>query len=131
MKTKINLKPMKYQAKRIREVLAHDVINGIEFYIINYGTHPCAYIHIPETHSLSGFNWTNELDNLITCHGGVTWFDSFLPNNINSTNGKWLGWDYGHCTDYQVYSDKYVNDGRVWTTEDILEEVQNVIAQII
>lgn len=127
---KIELKPMTYKHECNREILAHDVIDGFEFYITSLGSHPCAYIHIPETHSLSGFEYINEIEELVSCHGGVTWFENHLPNSQKHIKGKWLGWDYGHCCDYIFYCDGFANKGKKWTTEEVLEEIKDVIAQI-
>lgn len=126
----IELKPMEYEFERIRTILAHDVIDGIEFYIISLGTHPCAYVHVPSTNPISKmtFSWL-DLSEKIYCHGGVTWFDSCLPDNKRYTDGKWLGWDYAHAGDYYGHGWDDT-DSKKWTTEEILEEVKDVIAQV-
>ena len=126
----IELKPMKYGFERTRIVLAHDIIDDIEFYIVSLGTHPCAYVHVPSTNPIAkmSFSWL-DLSEKVFCHGGVTWFDSYLPNNERYTDGKWLGWDYAHAGDYfgNGWND---TDFKKWTTEEILEEVKSVIAQV-
>jgi len=126
----IELKPMEYEFERTRIVLAHDVIDGIEFYIISLGTHPCAYVHVPSTNPISKmtFSWL-DLSEKIYCHGGVTWFDSCLPDNKRYTDGKWLGWDYAHAGD--CYGHGWDDtETKKWTTEEIFEEVKNVIEQV-
>ena len=133
MKPKIELKPMVYESERTREILAHDVIDGIEFYIVSLGTHPCAYIYVsprnPISRMSSEFSWS-DLSEKIICHGGVTWFDSCLPDNKRYSAGKWLGWDYAHAWDWIGGGNYCLTDSKKWTTEEIFEEVRNVIAQV-
>jgi hypothetical protein len=129
----IELKPMIYKNERTREILAHDVIDDTEFYIISLGTHPCAYVHVPSTNPITkAFFSLIDLSGYIYCHGGVTWFDYYLPDNKRYTDGKWLGWDYAHAGDYYGYKCYEWNDtdSKKWTTEEILEEVKDVIAQV-
>lgn len=44
------MKPMIYKATREIEILDEGVINNFHYCIVSYGTHPCAYIELPETH---------------------------------------------------------------------------------
>lgn len=130
----IELKPMKYETERNKTILAHDVIDGIEFYIISLGTHPCAYVRVPSTNSISkmAFSWL-DLSDKIFCHGGVTWFENHLPDRKTYIDGMWLGWDYAHAGDYYGYrwnDTENDTETKKWTTEEIFEEVKNVIEQV-
>ncbi|MCM1315091.1 MAG: hypothetical protein NC040_10945 [Muribaculaceae bacterium] len=59
------------------------------------------------------------------------WFD-VLPEN----DGWWIGWDYGHCTDYSGFMmhehwfDIDTSHLKKWTTAEIFEEVKKVISQL-
>ena len=128
------LKPMiystnsRYSINSTCEILAHDTYCGYEFCIINWGTHPCAYIRIPNDNKLYHF-YSDVLENIILCHGGITWESNHvngLPKE-NKNNKKWLGWDYGHCCDYSPT----INDmGKKWTTEEIFKEIKEVINRL-
>jgi hypothetical protein len=127
---KIELKPMIYKHEHNREILAHDVIDGFEFYITSLGTHPCAYVRIPPTNHISKIAISLfDLSGIIYCHGGVTWFENHLPDRKTYIDGMWLGWDYAHAGDYCGYGWNDT-DFKKWTTEEIFEEVKDVIAQV-
>lgn len=129
---KYKLKPMIYSIKSTCEILAHDTYCGYEFCIINRGTHPCAYIRIPNDNKLYHF-YSDVLENVMLCHGGITW-ESNRVNGLpkeNKNNKKWLGWDYAHCCDYFPY-DFNPNDDtcKKWTTEEIFKEIKEVIDRL-
>ena len=123
---------------RFIDMLDEGVYKGFHYTIVSYGTHPCAYVEIPEKHDL--YNVSDE-DKLIDidCHGGITYVSAtgiIKPSNKNHRDGHWIGWDYGHYMDY-VYSpynfaplDDKIDDKK-WTTKEILEDVKNVIEQLM
>ena len=65
------MKEMIYSATRINppEMLADGEYKGFHFYVLNLGTHPCAYIDVTET-NLNGKDYT-DID--INCHFGLTY----------------------------------------------------------
>ena len=71
----MNFKPMEYKAKGSFDVLADDTYRGYRFLIVSYGTHPCAYIVLPETSKLYGKTYEDEIfDDLnYHVHGGLTY----------------------------------------------------------
>lgn len=126
-------KEMEYFSKRIIEVLDTGFCLGLRYYIMNLGTHPTAYVEIPEKHWLYNIK---DYDNMpINCHGGVTYLsDGLLLNEQGKeTKGRFMGWDYGHCDDYNGCAAQtgFKFDGKKWTTEEIYQEVKDVCAQII
>lgn len=101
--------------------------------IISYGTHPCAYVELHSSHPLFSIKCDDlYYSEYITCHGGIT-FNGPLRNNT----GKWLGWDYNHGRDFNgiflTDPDLYQAfiENKKWNTEEIYEEVKNVIEQLI
>lgn len=64
------MKPMIYKATREIEILDEGVINNFHYCIVSHGTHPCAYIELPETHEYYGLDY--DAINIV-CHGGLTY----------------------------------------------------------
>lgn len=112
MKTKPTLtedervKEMVYSKERKREMLATGYYFGLLYYVLNLGTHPTAYVKIPESH------WLYNIDDYdampINCHGGLTFVGNVLrvgEQEVCEIKGKFIGWDYAHCDDYTPYYD--------------------------
>ena len=120
---------MIYKSTQEREVLERGKYKGYEFEIISYGTHPCAYVCVPVGHPFYEKPY-DEVD--VDCHWGLTY-------SQRGTDGKWwIGWDYAHCDDYGGMSLLYASmgyafddNGKKWTTDEILKEVFEVIDQLI
>lgn len=123
------MKDMIYKKEHEKDVLHKGNYKGFDFAIISYGTHPCAYVKLPNEHKYFGKNYD---DIPIECHCGLTYSDSnLLPDLFES--GWWIGWDYAHCYDYSGYMmgfDSFTNN-RKWQTSEILSEVENVINQLV
>jgi len=95
------MKEMVYTSERKREVLDTGYFHGFFYYILNLGTHPTAYIRIPESHSCYKKDY-DEID--IDVHGGLTYAKDYLhvENNVKM-EGWFIGWDYAHAGDYMGY----------------------------
>lgn len=120
--------PMRYASSRLAcpKVLAEGLYKGLQYCITTIGTHPCAYVGIPKGHALYGKHYDKSVLNHISAlaHGGLTYSERSIP-----LKGLWnLGWDYAHYGDYRPGISE---DGRKWTTEEILENVHEVIDLII
>lgn len=124
---------MKYSKDRTCIVLDKGSYMGFNYAIVSYGTHPCCYVFLPETHRFYGKHY-DEID--IVCHGGLTYSSEDLLFNPLK-NREWvIGWDYAHFNDYVGFyeleclqdSPMNHNNDKKWTTEELLEEVKNVIA---
>ena len=129
------IKPMIYQKDRKMELLHKGEYKGYNYYILNLGTHPTAYIEIPKENKLYGkdYNEIYEMGYDIDVHGGLTYSDDKLMC-IKSENW-FIGWDYAHCDDYMPFYDE-LQKGlfqklKKWTTEEIIEECKSAINQII
>ena len=132
----IEYKQMIYQPEKIFEVLCQGKYEDYQFYIMNLGTHPTAYIEVPITNKLFGKTYDEiyEMGVDIDVHGGLTYSRNHL---FGGEKYKWfIGWDYAHAGDYAGYSEKYPSLSRLsiydkkWTTEEIFDDVVKAIHQI-
>ena len=137
MMPKIEYKQMVYQAEEKFEILCEGKYMDYQFYILNLGTHPTAYIEIPKTSKLfgKGYDEIYDMGIDIDVHGGLTYSDAKLRNI--KENSWFIGWDYAHAGDYVGYSMNYPElfglsiYKKKWTTEEIFEDVVNCIEQMI
>lgn len=124
------MKQMEYSSERKREILFEGKYRDYQFYILNLGTHPTAYVEIPKENKLYEKDY-DEID--IVVHGGLTYSEDYLTGI--KKNSWFIGWDYAHFGDYIYYQVKLPVDfsmyDKKWTTEEIFEEVKDVINQII
>lgn len=137
------MKQMIYTLNRSKkgEILATGDYKGFCFYVVSYGTHPCAYVDVSNT-SLANKDYD---ENNIDCHGGFTYGRDYLSAvDTERANGKWyIGWNYAHYGDYMptshvnilgAYGEResvYGKWEKRWTTEEIVAECKNVINQIV
>ena len=132
----MNFKPMEYKAKGSFEVLADDNYKGYRFFIISYGTHPCAYVALPKTSKFYGKYYEDRIfDDLnIHVHGGLTYSGMGLKGLLEE-KAYLIGWDYAHYRDFTGYAFSnpffLAGDEKKWSTEEIFEEVKDVIDEII
>ncbi len=130
----VEYKKMVYQTNRNLEILCDGVYKNYQFYILNLGTHPTAYIEIPKISKLFGKTYDElyEMGIDVDVHGGLTYSNSYLQNIKRDT--WFIGWDYAHWNDYAGYEEYMPKDirtnGKKWTTEEIFEDVVNAIEQI-
>ena len=92
---------MVYQQSRCKpQVLAHGVYHGRNYYVVSFGTHPCAYVDVSDLLSMT---WEEQkyIENAIDCHGGVTYSSAELV--VANNKGWYIGWDYAHYMDYSGY----------------------------
>lgn len=123
----MEIKPMVYKMAHTSEILAHDTYKGYEFAIISLGTHPCAYVGIPEGHRFYRKEYDHRMFDAIPAHWGLTYSQMGAAGLMRD---KWvIGWDYSHCVDYAAIP--FWGEGKRWTTEEILEEVKAVIDEIV
>lgn len=125
-------KPMEY--RHLEHYTDYDILfqaqheAGYRILIVNFYTHPCAYIGLQESHPYCNVDF----DNIpINCHGGLTYGCS-THTKIKELcdNGYFIGWDYAHFKDCIFgYSDTF-DFVKKWTTEEIINECFNVIEQL-
>ena len=127
------MKEMKYLAEHKREVLDTGYCFGLLYYILSLGTHPVAYIKIPENSKYYG----KDMDEVnLDVNGGVTYANNYLYISGNQKIDGWfIGWDYAHYGDYTGFEEKLPENlkigGKKWTTEEIFKEVKEACYQII
>lgn len=132
------MKEMEYKEIMDEVVLLYNSIyKGYHYYILSYGTHPCAYVEIPKRNKLYNLGYIEIEDNYnIKVHGGFTYAREKLRISDSTVmdNSWFLGWDYAHISDYQGYFGKhdFLNEGcKKWTTSEIDFECRNVIDQLV
>ena len=119
------MKRMVYSSERKCETLDEGTIDGFDYIILNLGTHPTAYVRIPEDHKYFQKGY-DDVD--VDVHGGLTYSGKKVSNTENE--GWWIGWDYAHYGDYAGYY-AVMSDERKYTTRDILHDVKSVIKQLM
>ena len=131
----MKFKVMEYGKERRTELLCKGKYKNYNYYVLNLGTHPTAYIEIPKENKLyrKSYDEIYKIGCDIDVHGGLTYSDNELMG-VKSENW-FIGWDYAHCGDYCGY-EEYMSEsirtyGKKWTTEEIIEECKNAIDQII
>ena len=122
---------MVYKESRCEpQVLAHGFYHGRNYYVVSFGTYPCAYIDVSD---LWGKTWEeqkyleNVLEDTIDCHGKMNYSDTELV--VEDKTGWYIGWDYDHSTDYNG-NIPYKSLAKKWTTSEIVSECKGVIDQI-
>lgn len=128
------MKEMKYQSQFKSEVLDTGFCFGLLYYIMNLGTHPTAYIKIPEGHKLYG-KTDEKIYQEVDVHGGITYInDSITIENNQKIEGWFIGWDYGHYGDYMGIEElvpmQFRIGGKKWTTQEIYKELREACYQI-
>lgn len=124
-------KEMVYCAKRLNppEMLSQEEYKGFNYYVLNLGTHPCAYVDVADTY-LNGMDY-DSID--IECHFGLTYAKEYL--NTVDKKGWFIGWDYAHYCDFAGYELEMPgtirSNGKKWTTQEIVKECEEVIDQLI
>lgn len=116
---------MRYTNKKTRTLVKRGAIDGYEYFICDYGTHPCGYINL----DIKKIN-VEELIWQISVHGGITYAkQGFILGDkvICNKSELVIGWDYAHS------DDQYGEDiafGRKYDVEDIMMDIRNVIKQL-
>ena len=131
----MKIKQMEYGKERRTELLCKDKYKNYNYYVLNLGTHPTAYIEISKEDKLYGKSY-DEIYRMgcdIDVNGGLTYSDNEL---IGIKSENWfIGCDYAHCNDYCGYEEDMPENirtyGKKWATEEIIEELKNAIDQII
>lgn len=111
-------------------ILDEGELHGYKYMVVSYGSHPCAYVQVPEGHPLHGKHY-DKID--ISCHGGVTFAGNFCrhPSRfLIERDGYWIGWDYAHAGDFTVYPE-ITMVGHRYTTQEVLEDVAQVVEQLV
>lgn len=120
------MRKMEYIPYRASTVLYKGKYKGFNYFIISYGTHPCAYVEIPKNHPYYEVEYYEITDD-IDVHGGFTYSESGL---LLLDNTWILGWDYAHLGDYCAGVSYGSYNDKKWTTEEIDKDCKHVIDQL-
>ena len=125
------MKEMIYDKHLERLLLDSGSCCGYNYFILNLGTHPTAYVEIPVTSKL----YNKHYDDInIDVHGGLTYSADHLDIGDDVLKGWFIGWDYAHYNDYLGFEDFYLKEfkrnSKKWTTEEIQKEVYSVCKQL-
>lgn len=122
---------MKYQKSFATILLDTGKCFGYDYYILNLGTHPTAYVKVHSNHPFYN-KFYGDID--IEVHGGLTYSEKELNILPKKENEWFLGWDYAHYNDYFEYEGNIPISlrtyGKKWTTEEIRADVYNVCKQL-
>lgn len=123
----------KFDEEKGCEILDMGKYKGRDYVIIsNFGRFPCAYVQ-------TDVDFYTQQDFTEPAHCGFTFYSllSHLErfNKLSEEQKKilsrnFVGWDYGHSEDYSDFGITSW-EGKKWTTEEILENVKEVIDWII
>ena len=134
---------MVYKERMSRaELLANDTYKGYEYVVLSLGSHPCGYVVVEDNDKLFGLDYDtihSKFD--LDCHCGLTYSEDYLSflefsDKYNcdvkcGIHNKWvIGWDYAHYGDYVGY-DLFSDDGKKWSTAEIVDECKDVIEQLV
>ena len=80
-----------------------------------YGSWYCGYVQVPKDSPLFGIEYTDDVFNDITVHGGLTFSGHWEVNPEDPTAKKdketwWLGFDYTHCGDEGATKDQVISE---------------------
>ena len=101
---------------RQRQIIESGEMDGRKWFIVSYGSHPCAYVESDAPEKV--------LDE-ISVHGSIMFVGKAFPEF--ETEGRFIGWDYNHCEDYNA---EFQHGGKQWTVDEIMDDVKSVIAQL-
>lgn len=122
-----NVCEMVYQQSRCEpQLLAHGVYHGRNYYVVSYGTHPCAYVDVSDLSSMTREE-QKYIENTIDCHGRINYSNAELV--VENKTGWYIGWDYAHISDYSGDA-PYKSLAKKWTTSEMVSECKRVIDQI-
>ncbi len=118
------MKEMKYGITKRVSVLDQGEIGGYGYAILSLGTHPVAYVEIPNGHPVYKKNY-HDVD--LDVHGGLTYSGNAYWKEDDGS--FWLGWDYAHAGDYTSFGYN-TSKSKKWTTSEIRDEVLSVIKKL-
>ena len=129
-------KPMVYHRTHLSpcQVLCLNKYKKYDYFIVNMGTHPTAYVRIPKTHQFyqKNYDYCNPPHGF--SGGPFTFGDnaSIFQNQLDTEipNGYYLGWDYAHLGDWLGHwsdEDNIRMGHRKYTTSEIITDCQQII----
>ena len=135
-KEKVIFKEMVYSNEREIEIIARNVYKGVEYFVVNIGIHPCAYVTCEKEFLDKHRDEWGDIDG-ISVHGGVTYTGKI--SELSAFGGDpdleevyGFGWDYGHAGDWSGYLTDIMNEGsRKYDTWMVVDECKSAIDQYL
>jgi len=118
------------ESEIIPQVIDTGHIGRYQYCIVDLGSHPCAYVRIPNGHPFKKISFAR-IESEIDAHGGITYMNqNQLLGGMLPGKGFWIGWDYAHSGDY--YGSGYLATvgGKRWLVGEIFKEVMYVVKQL-
>lgn len=100
-----------------RKIVESGELDGYPWYIVSYGSHPCAYVKS---------DISKKTQEEILVHGGITFAGKAFPEF--ELEGQYIGWDYQHYGDYSGLLPRF--GGKRWTVDEIMDDVRSVVHQL-
>ena len=118
----------RFDKPSVYEILCQSWYKGYKVLIVNYFTHPCAYIGLPSNHKYDHVYYEDITD--IDCHGGLTYSgDDNMAVKELQNSGWFIGWDYAHSGDWCGMFSRLGD--KKWTTMEMINECMSVVDQLI
>ena len=109
--------------RNLDEVLKSGEYRDHKWVIRTLGRYPCAYV------SVVGKMSYDEAEPLETPYGGISYAsDDFGRLECLDAGYSWIGWDYGHCGDYNALFPDFGGDKH--TIEEIETNIKEVIDEL-
>lgn len=111
-----------YNNEDKRQVVEVGMMDGCMYVITTMGTHPCAYLVLPDSHPCSHLTCREQPLTVreITYSRSVDEFEE-----INMPDSWIVGWDYAHYGDYM--HNRRSRDGHKYTLEEIRLDVLEMV----
>ena len=128
----IIFQPMVYSKEKASEIIARNIYKGVEYFVVNIGIHPCAYVVCDKEFLDKHRDEWGDIDG-ISVHGGVTYIGelsalSAFGGDPDLEEVYCFGWDYGHAGDWSGYLSDDMNQGsRKYTTEMVVDDCKSAI----
>lgn len=111
-----------YSKEQRDEVLKTGEYKNHKWVIRTLGRYPCAYV------SVSNKMTIEEAESLEAPYCGITYSSTDYGRlDCLDENYNWIGWDYGHCHDYNAM---FNDGGQKHTLEEIEENVIQTIEEL-
>lgn len=105
----------RYSGEGEWRILCSATYKGYRYYVVDGPNNPCCYIDLTDTY------WSGRYEELgYLGHCGLSWTPEY--GKLKWSENELIGWDYGHCNDYVMYSDGLCSHGKKYTTSDLIND---------
>ena len=135
-KEDIIFKELIYGKDQELEIIVHNIYHGVEYYVVNYGHYPAAYVVCDVEFLARRYEPGDTLD-AISIHGGVTYVGPMCKLKAfpwMPENKFCFGWNYDHASDWNGNLSQFLNQLQLkhfYTTEMIVADCKSAIDQYL